>query len=287
MFVLLVPPGIVLGIVLGATMGFHFFLLVLGFSMMPAGIFAWMDNGQVSKRDEEAAPFIRSLGNVTASLGTTVTVALEKIDRRSLGTLEPTIKRLQIRLQRHLSPEKCWDAFRDETGSELINRSTRMFVDGVSLGGPPERVGRMSAEFAMDASLMRARRNVSAAPFAFLVIPLHFAMTGLMVFVLEIMKAFNFRITEAAEALDAGSAGSGLALLPELPVFQPHDMGLMSQVTLIALLSMTISNTLAPKFALGGHGLITCFFGSITCIMSGFNMLVIPPIAASVMLPNV
>ena len=178
----------------------------------------------MSKRDQELAPFLRSLGNVTASLGTTISASLEKIDRRSLGTLEPTIKRLQVRLRNHVSPEKSWDAFRDEAGTELISRATRIFVDGVSLGGPPERVGAIAAEYAMDAALMRARRSVAAAPFAFLVVPLHFAMTALMVFVLEIMRAFNTRIAMASTELESQSGGSGLSMLPDLPVFQPHDV---------------------------------------------------------------
>ena len=242
LFYSVVPLGFLIGVVVGFTQGLHFFLLLLGASLLPSGIMAWIDNGKVNKRDQEIAPFLRSLGNVTSSLGTTVGAALEKIDRRALGNLEPAIRRLQIRLRKQISPERSWDAFRDEAGSELINRSTRMFVDGVSLGGPPDRVGAISAEFGMDASLMRARRLGAAAPFAFLVVPLHFAMTGLMVFVLEIMRAFNTRITEAAAVLEAQSDGSGLSLLPSLPVFQPQNLGLLSTLTMVALISMTISN---------------------------------------------
>ena len=280
------PPGFVFGLLVGYIYGFHFFFLVFGFSLLPAGIMAWLDNGKVNKRDQELAPFIRSLGNVTSSLGSTVAAALEKLDRRSLSTLEPDIRRLQIRLRKQISPEKSWDAFRDEAGSELISRGTRMFVDGGSLGGPPDRVGAITAEFAMDAALMRARRMVSAAPFAFLVIPLHFAMTALLVFVLEIMKAFNTRISEASDALAAQSGGTGQSLLPSLPVFQSHDMSMLTNLTMVALISMTISNALAPKLALGGHAINVAFYGAVTCIMTGVNMFVIPPIAKSVMLPG-
>jgi len=47
-------------------------------------------------------------------------------------------------------------------------------------------------------------------PFAFLTIPLHFAMTGLMVFVMEIMIAFNARITTALEEMENISGGTGI-----------------------------------------------------------------------------
>ena len=283
---ILLPIGVLLGAVAGISMGFHFFFIILGLCLLPPGIMAFLDNGKVSKRDQELAPFLRSLGNVTASLGTTVSASLEKIDRRSLGTLEPTIKRLQIRLRNKVSPEKSWDAFRDEAGTELISRGTRIFVDGVSLGGPPDRVGAIAAEYAMDSALMRARRSVAAAPFAFLIVPLHFAMTALMVFVLEIMRACNTRIAMASDQLASQSDGNGLAMLPDLPVFQPQDVTMLSYLTLVALISMTISNALAPKFALGGHVINVAFFGALTCLMTGFNMFLIPPIAAKVMLPD-
>jgi flagellar protein FlaJ len=280
-----VPLGGLFALLLGFLYGFHLLLIVLGISLLPTGVMAWLDNGKVNKRDQELAPFLRSLGNVTASMGTTIGASMEKIDRRSLGTLEPTIRRLQTRLRKQISPDKSWDAFRDEAGSELISRGTRMFVDGVTLGGPPERVGAIAAEFAMDAALMRSRRLVSSAPFAFLVIPLHFAMTGLMVFVLEIMKAFNTRISVAADTLESQADGSGLAMLPSLPVFQQHDMGMLSVLTMVSLVSMTISNALTPKFALGGHSTITALFGGITLIMTGFNLFIIPPVAGQVLLP--
>ena len=82
------PAGFFLGAFVGFASGFHFFLLIFGFSLFPAGIMAFKDNGKVSKRDQEIAPFLRSLGNVTASTGTTTAVALGKLDRltRHTGT---------------------------------------------------------------------------------------------------------------------------------------------------------------------------------------------------------
>ena len=284
LLITILPIGLVLSGYAGYTHGIPYLMLCLGFALAPAGIMAWMDNNKVNKRDLEAAPFIRTLGNVTASLGTTLGVSLSKIDRRSLGSLDPSIRRLQVRLRRHISTEKSWDAFRDEVGSELMNRTTHMFVDGVSLGGPPERVGAIAAEYAMDSAMMRGRRIVSAAPFAFLVVPLHFAMTALMVFVLEIMKSFNTRISQASEHLQSQSGASAMSMLPSLPIFQPHDTSILAYMTLAALIALTVSNTLAPRFALGGHAMTTAFFGAIICTMTGLNMLLIPPIASRLML---
>ncbi len=161
-----------------------------------------------------------------------------------------------------------------------------MVVDGVNLGGPPEKVGAIASKYAMEVALLRDRRTVSAIPFAMLTIPLHFAMTALMVFILEIMVTFNSQISGAIAELQETSSGQGLSLLPPLPVFQSQDMGALALITTVALISLTIANGLAPKFAMGGSRLLISMFGSITCLMTGLNMLLIPPIAAGILLPS-
>jgi archaellum biogenesis protein FlaJ (TadC family) len=125
---------------------------------------------------------------------------------------------------------------------------------------------------------------VSAAPFAYLTIPLHFAMTALMVFILEIVKAFNTLIVKAIADLEAQSGGTGMASLPSLPIFNPQDTTMLSVMTTFALLSFTVANALTPKFAMGGHPLNTCLFGSLTCMMTGANMMMIPQVAAGLLL---
>ena len=129
------PPGLLMGLYLAVAGNLGLGFLALGISILPAGLYAYMDDLKVSSVDQELAKFLRSLGSVTESLGTTLTKAMTKIDRRSLGNLEPYIQRLQSRLASQLSPKLCWDRFMDETGSELVHRSTRMFVDGAALGG--------------------------------------------------------------------------------------------------------------------------------------------------------
>lgn len=286
MFFIFAPIGLFGGLFLSLSYGLPILFVTIGLGLLPSGVYAYLDNGTIGKIDKEVSSFIRSLGNVTESLGSTVSVALEKIDRRALGTLDPYIKRLQIRLKRSINTDKSWNAFRDEAGSALLNSSTRMFVDGVTLGGAPDKVGGIASKYALEVALLRDRRAVAALPFAILTIPLHFAMTALMVFILEIMRTFNSQIAGAIAELNESSAGKGLALLPPLPVFQSQDMGSLGVITTVALVSMTIANALSPKFAMGGSPFLMSLFGSITCLMTGFNMLFIPKIARSVLLPD-
>ena len=171
---------------------------------------------------------------------------MAKIDRRSLGCLEPYIKRLQSRLSTRITPNLCWDRFMDETGSELVHRSTRMFVDGTSLGGSPEKVGHIASDYAMSIALLRAKRNVTATPFAYLTIPPHGAMSALLVFVLEIMIAFNTKLSLATTELSE-QAGSAALHVPNLAVFQPKDMSQTTLIIIGAVAVLTIANTMAPQ----------------------------------------
>ena len=282
LLLILAPPGALAAVYLGASGGLGLAFLVMGFSLMPAGVYAFMDDNKVSKLDQEMSKFLRSLGNLSESLGTTLSSAMTKIDRRSLGTLEPYIKRLQSRLRSQITPKVCWDRFTDETGSELVRRSTNMLVDGTSLGGSPEKVGHIASDYAMSIALLRAKRHVTATPFAYLTIPLHGAMSALLVFVLEIMTAFNYKLEAAGNEL-ASQGGNAATNMPDLPVSQSKDMSQTALLTMGAVLVLTVANTLAPKFATGGHSLKLAFYGSIMCILTGVNLTLIPPIAQGVL----
>ena len=257
-------------------------LLTFGLCLMPAGIYAFMDDMKVDAIDQEMSKFIRSLGSVAESLDSTLTAAMAQIDRRSLGNLDPYVKRLQSRLRNQITPALCWERFKDETGSELVARSTSMFVDGMALGGSPEKVGRIASDYALSIGLLRQRRTVTTTPFAYLTVPLHGAMTALLIFVMEIMAAFNGKLIEAIDEL-AGQAGSVALQIPNLPVFQPKDMTQNFVITMGAVLILTVANTMAAKFATGGHNYKLAFYGSIMCTLSGLNMFLIPPIAEGLM----
>ena len=281
-FKVLTPIGILAALAvmfIGGTLGFGLAMIALGASLMPAGIYAFLDDNKVTKLDQDVSKFLRSMGNVSGALGTTLSAAMAKIDRRSLGTLEPHSNRLHARLSARINPKVCWDRFIDETGSELAHRSTRMFVDGVDLGGKPERVGAIAADYAMDIGLLRAGRQVTAIPFAYLNMALHGAMTGLLIFILEVMRTFQEKLSEPLEQLgDQSSLIQGQ--VPDLPVFRPSDTGLITVLIFGSIIVLTVSNSLAPKFAAGGHHLMLAFYGSILCVASGVNMVVIPPLAS-------
>lgn len=257
--------------------------LVLGAALVPSGLFAFLDDGMVTKIDQDVASFVRALSRVASALGTTVSVALTRLDRRSMGTLEPYIQRLQTRLQSNLDPALCWERFRDETGSELLNRCTRMLLDGCSLGGSPERVGEIASDYGLSISILRAKRGVASSTFAFLTIPLHFALVSLMIFILEVMKGFQGHLSSVMVEM-AGKSFEGRAIqLSALPMFQQRDLTLVSLLTLVVIIGFTVANSVTPWFATGGHPAKIVFYASLMCLLSGVSLLIIPPVAQMVL----
>lgn len=284
MFFLMLPLGVALGVFLLPQFGLGIVFLAVGTALIPSGILAFLDDQKINKLDRDTPSFIRALGNVTTSLHSTIAVALAKLDRRSMGTLEPYMKRLQTRLNSQLNPDICWERFRDETGSELVNRTTRMLVDSINLGGEPDKVGQMASDYAMDIALLRDRRNVTSSSFAFLVIPLHGAMVALLVLILEVMKLFNDQLKGLVTQIQSEAISSGGVLaIPNLPFFQTKDLTLVSYMFQVVIIGLTLINSFAPRFATGGHPIKTVFYGSTMCVFSGIAMLVIPPLAGKVL----
>ena len=166
----------------------------------------------MAKLDAELPTFIRSTGNIAGSTGVTLSEALRRIDIRSLGSLEPHVGRLQVRLGARLPTHECWEKFRQETGSELASRTTHMLVDGSELGGSPDEVGSICSEYALNVTKLRAKRNLTGSTFAFLTVPMHATMTFILLFVLEIITNFNKKLGEASSSVLSKAEGGGRSL---------------------------------------------------------------------------
>ena len=109
--------------------GLGWAMILTAVMVLPVGLLMVRDDTKIDKRDADIAPFLRSLGGVTKAIGTTVAEGLSRIDVRSTGSLAPHVRRLQIGLDSSIDPDLCWRRFVAETGSELIDRTVRVFWD--------------------------------------------------------------------------------------------------------------------------------------------------------------
>ena len=293
----LAPVGVLLALVIGPQLslltGFAVAFMLIGLSLAPAGWYAWKDDTNVAKLDSETPTFVRTVGNVAGSTGITLTEALKRIDTRSMGSLEPHIDRLQVRLGAQLPTHACWQSFREETGSELVNRTTHMLVDGAEMGGRADHVGQVCSDYAQNVAQLRARRGLTASTFSFLTVPMHGTMVFILVFILEIITNFNAKLAESAGEVGEGSQGAlevpenlqlppgvslpqGGDLTVGLDIFGSQDMALVSYMIVLVIIILTVANSMAPKFAAGGSNLKFASFLSIMCVTSGIVLGIVP-----------
>jgi flagellar protein FlaJ len=297
-----IPIGIILAIILGSQFdvitGSAVAFLVFGIAIFPAGYYAWKDDANVANIDSEIHVFIRSVGSIAGATGSTLTESIRRFDARSLRFLEPYINRLHTRLAASIPTRSCWERFRAETGSELVNRSTVMLVDGAERGGRADRVGEIAGDFAGQISQLRATRALAASTFSYLSFPMHATVVFILVFVFQIVAVFSNKLEQVqTEALDGAvgnavvkisnidappgislpSGGEGLTN-PLGSMFGANDLGTMSVVIVFCIVILTVSNSLAPKFASGGSNLKIASYLSVMCILTGGLMSVIPMI---------
>lgn len=282
---ILLPVTAVLGTVLGITFGMGPALIGSAVALAPLGYVTLRDDWKVDARDRDISTFLRALGGVMGTAGTTVGEGLSRLNRRSLGALEPHVRRLYVRLSNNITPQLCWLRLAGESGSELVSRSVRIFYDGLRLGGDPSRVGSMTSNFAQKIALLRASRSMVAITFAWVVVPLHAVLLAIMLFITEVMRIFGTELSKVQdESLNSdilAEAGVSGMLLYSAP-----NMRFITLFVGMMILLLTAANSFAPYAAGGGNPYKLCLFASVMMLISGIAIIVIPAMV-SVLFENV
>jgi len=277
LFKILVPVGIVLGcLVMIRGMGFGWVLLIFGAAVFPIGYLMIKDDSKVTKRDAEIGTFLASLGGICGAIGTTVKDALGRIDMESINCLRNEVKRLYVRLKSGIKPKLCWDKFVEETGSELANGSIGMFYDSIDLGGDAEQVGYHASLFANKIAGLRARRKSVASPFRWLCIAMHTAVVALLIFVSEVITVFGNMVSQAEASMPQVSGAPSMGAFTS---FNMSGLSLLHTMVIPLVIVFTIADALAPYVVEGGSWLKVFFNLSITCVISGLCLIVLPEVA--------
>jgi flagellar protein FlaJ len=259
-------------------------LIAGGIVILPVGVVTLMLERKIGSRDRDIADFLRSLGGVTSARGSTVLDSLRHIDQRAIGSLEPELRRLLARVDAGINSTLAFGRFMAETGSELVHRVVRAFWDATSRGGDPEKSGQFASDMALRLSLLRAKRQLVSSTFNYVVIPMHIALVGIMVFISEVVSAFNTKLIEAqavVEGENATTLNPEDIGIPSALSFQEFDTGFIKLMVLVVILALTMVNALAPRSAAGGHTYKIAFFGAFTMVASGLVLLIVPPMASS------
>ena len=286
LFVILAPVAVTVGALMfltGQSLGY--ILIACAAIILPPGFIMHRNDAKLSKIDYDIPTVVRVLGGVTSAIGTTVTEALGQIDKRSMGVLMPEMNRLRYRLDAGIDPKACWDRLVDETGSELVERTVGMFWDALSLGADPGKAGEASSVFAARIAHLRATRSMVAVTFRWLILPLHGAMVGLLLFIPQIMTLFTEMIQESAASLANNTTSSlpnSSVPIGELFAFGNVNLTLIHVLVTFVVLTLTVADAYAPKAADGGSNLKTVYNLSQMMFFTGVLMIAIPIFARSI-----
>ncbi|MDD1685093.1 MAG: archaellar assembly protein FlaJ [Methanoregula sp.] len=286
---IIIPLAIVAVItllLLGVNAGLIY--LLVGILMAPLGIIGFIDDSNITLRDNDFSTFIRSLGAVMGGQGTTAVYALATIDKKSLVALEPLVNSVYSKMNLGLDDKQIWDKFIGESGSNLIYKYLNIYLDTITLGGPPDAIGTVVGSSMLEQTLLREKKDMHARSFIVLLVPMHIAMAGIFVVLYRIMVTLTgsvstmmakFQATTAAAggAASAGgvSAEGALGGMSMFTNFPEKEMGIY---VLITLTIITVSNIIAARVVGGGDRYMFYFYGAIFCSLTGIVLLVSPPL---------
>jgi len=260
-------------LVLRVPLGWIYILAAI--LLLPLGAVGMLDARHVTGKNQEFAFFIRTLGGLATSAGTTLTEALTRVNLRSFPSLSEDIKRLKLRLLASIDPAVCWRRFRAEAGSELINQSASMFYDSVLLGGEPENVGFFCSLYASQITGLQAKRGSVASTFIGLSVVMHAVVVSLMILIVEIVSAFLL-------VLDAQITPGAMALpLPVFSIGGAQHIRVLNQMVSPVIFLLTVTTALAMKASQGGQRDQVFFHLCILMFVTGVCCLAVPILAGT------
>jgi len=285
---IIVPITVVIALVLlalGVSVGLIYILI--GVLLAPLGIIGFIDDHNITLRDNDFATFIRSFGSVMGGQSATAVRALGAIDRRSFMALEPLLNSVYSKMNLGLDVRQTWDRFIGESGSNLINMYLNIYLDTVQLGGPPEPIGKTVGSSMLEMVLLRDKKDMISRGFILLMIPMHVVMAAIFVALYRLMVILtgsvstmmtHFQETSAAAGSTGSSTGvtAASALGSSMGMFTNFPEKEMGIYVAIQLTIITVSNIVAAKVVGGGDRYMYYFYGAIFCILTGLVMLVVP-----------
>jgi archaeal flagellar protein FlaJ len=284
---IVLPVGFFAIVFLIATrVGIGGILITAGIFLFPIGFVAVVDDGKISKRDFEVATFLRSLGGVMQAIGATASEAMGRLEFRSLGSMRENVDLLYSRILNGITLRLCWDRFVGETGSEQVNRTVRIFWDGITLGGEPQKVGNEASSFATKISYLRAQRTQIANGFTWLTVVMHAVLTALSAFIYSVFVTFSTLVDTLLPKTDNSGTLPGLSSFGLFGQTSSY-LGLLHFMVLTVILILTVANALSIHFVNGGHILKFLFYLAITSAISGAVLVLVPQIVNTIFTPMV
>jgi len=261
--------------------------ILVGVLMAPLGIIGFIDDHNITLRDNDFSVFIRSYGAIMGGQGTTAVYALGTVDRKSLTTLGPLIDSVYSKLNLGLDEKQCWEKFVGESGSDLIYKYLNIFRDTVALGGPPEPIGTVVGSSMLEQTLLREKKDNLSKGFIVLLIPMHVAMTGLFVALFQILVVLTDSVSKMMTqfqtlAAQSGGQSAGVSMSGVfgggMNLFTNFPKEAMQTYVTITLVILTVGDIVAARIVGGGDRYMYYFYAAIFCTLTGLVLLLAPSV---------
>ena len=274
---MLVPAGIIAASLIGlATQNLGVAMVIISGTFFPVGWAASKYDQAIDRFDQEAAVFLRALGGVAAAIGTTISEAMGRLDLRSMGSLEPGVRRLKDGLLSGLAPDLCWERFVADTGSEMVMRGVGVFWDAIKVGGDPAPIGLFASRFLDKMNELRAKRAMVAATFRWLILPMHTALVALMLFIIEVVSLFSEQMSKAQKDVLTGKDAAVILQQTGGLAFGTADLHFIYVIVLAMVVVLTLVNSFVSNSALCGDRYTFCLHLGLMAAISGVCLLIIP-----------
>ena len=263
----------------GVSAGFIY--LLAGILLAPLGIIGFIDDNRIVGRDSDFPTFIRTLGSVMGGKGVPMVVGFTEVDRASLPKIRDLVDSLFSKLNLGLDENQSWNRFIGDSGSNSIYKYTNIFRDSVTLGGSPDKVGLIVGTSSLEQVLLRDKRHMVSMGFVTLVIPMHAAMVGILLFLFHIMVNISNAIHTVVGGLDvtqsaiSGSSSMG-GMVSGMNFLMSFPEDKMTTYVMIIILLITISNIIAGRIVYGGDRYIYYLFATIFFTISGALVIIAP-----------
>jgi len=263
----------------GMNAGFIF--LLAGILLAPLGILGFLDDNRIVGRDSDFPTFIRTLGSVMGGKGVPMVQGFLEVDRASLPKIRDLVDSIYSKLNLGLDENQSWNRFIGESGSNNIYKYTNIFRDSVTLGGSPDKVGLIVGTSSLEQVLLRDKRHSVSMGFVTLIVPMHAAMVGILLFLFHIMVNISKAIqsvmgslSDTQTAISGSSSIGGMVSGMNFLVNFPEDK--MTTYVMIVIILITISNIIAARIVYGGDRYIYYLFATIFLTISGLLIIIAP-----------
>ncbi len=237
-------------------------MVLIGLAFLPAGLLAKRHENTVFELDDYFPVFIRAFGE-HLSIVPNMAESLKPILVAQLGKLKKLIERAYARLVSYIDPRIVWRYFAGESGSELIRRCTRIFIDTVEYGGDVKQAGILLSDHSNE--LIRLRRNMLQVfkTFETTVYLMHSTSILLLTFITQLIVLFSKLLSTFVKSIPPEFAG-----LFFIVSMSPEEIAFLISV---AAFIMTAANAVALMAANPGSKYTVFLYASVLMIVGGIS----------------